>query len=180
MPDPHPKATIFVKKLDAIIESVGGIVFPLVPNAKTETQMLFDPDEENWVSLMQDSTKVANLIQVHPLGIGEEPETQVGSMDAIEVVGIDYFVEYDRTASANNSKKKLMTFFGLAKYLIAAASDLKMNDHEDEEVRGCVSKHKGLTVPVFDIREFGDARPIHFGRARLEVVMQTEYVFRQN
>jgi hypothetical protein len=56
------------------------------------------------------------------------------------------FLDYKLGTIEDNPERTLAKFFAIAIWELAAATDLNMLDHENEEVRGCVSNHRGLVV----------------------------------
>lgn len=179
---PLTNGEIFFNRLEAVKASILEILTPVaLTNAKIEGQFIFDPDVDNWVNELLDSTEKVNCLQVWYNALGQGPTGEgasVGSIDPNVVYGVDYFIDYDKGSTAANSEKILARFFSVGIWEIAAHSELKMNVHEDLAIRGCVSHHTGLVVPAFRHRAFG-TRPVHFGRGRLGVIMQEEYVRNQ-
>jgi hypothetical protein len=161
----------------AIKAAIATITGASAPDSQIIKRFVFDPNDDNWVALLKATSGQVNSICIYYDGIDEEnnKDTAPGTMDVIIPFGFVFYRQYEIGTDADNSEKRFMADIAAAKWDLAASRDLGMSDVVDENLKGCVANHRGLNVPRFSLKIFGDI-PVMYGIGRFEVEMQSQVV----
>jgi hypothetical protein len=179
---PLTAAEKFSASIRAIKGSIGTVAGTAAPKASIILRRIFDEDADSWVGDLRSDAdldgngdKRVNAIQIRYDGLDQDESAPNQHVNPLLPFEVSFFYGYNKGTNADNSEERLQKQIAEVVWALAASTDLGMNDVDDQDVRGCVMGHNGLTVPKIRLVQFGSF-PLHLAIGSFEVRMQSRYV----